>query len=217
MTKLEYFKSKILNHLHSLEENENQEVSKSMYVNFLCKTMTDPIYMAKANYGVGHISTYKDGSIWKKVQSNPPKWRCVRQGKNYTQENKGAKIALSRLISKVEKATSTDELLEVVMFNIDRFRDEKGNVLDFVKELKKHVESKKQGLNKRVKKEKSTLGFTSETEQTPNAAASNTDNSSITDDGKKSRERKQWSKKDIIESTRDKLEFTTKYHNYICY
>ena len=97
----------------------------------------------KSVLGVGHVSVYKDGSMWKKIQNNPPKWKCVRQAKTYNAETTGAKQSITKLINKVKECKSTDELLDIVLFNIDRFRDDKGQILPIVEKLKSEVDIKK--------------------------------------------------------------------------
>lgn len=134
--KLEYFKREIVKILEKQAESENKPITKSIdFLTFL--------YVEKSALGVGHVSTYKDGSMWKKIQSNPPKWKCIRQGKNFSSETSGAKQSITKLINKVKSCNSTDELLDIVLFNIDRFRDEKGQILPIVEKLKTEVESRK--------------------------------------------------------------------------
>lgn len=117
-SKLEYFKKEIIKIL------ENQTVEKSAL-------------------GVGHVSTYKDGSMWKKIQNNPPKWKCIRQARTFSTETSGAKQSITKLIHKVRDCKNTDELLDIVMFNIDRFRDDKGYILPIVEKLKSEVDIRK--------------------------------------------------------------------------
>ena len=48
--KLEYFKKEILKVLNRQEKEESPEVSKAFIVHELYKSMTDPLYMAKAGF-----------------------------------------------------------------------------------------------------------------------------------------------------------------------
>ena len=128
--KLEYFKREIIKIL----EKQND----------ITKSFDFQLFMIeKSGMGVGHISIYRDGSAWKKVQNNPPKWKCIRQAKTFNSETAGAKQSISKLINKVNDCKTTDELLDIVMFNIDRFRDDNGKILPIVEKLKSEVDIKK--------------------------------------------------------------------------
>lgn len=130
--RLKYFKGKVLDHLIELESEEKQGLKKSLF---------ELESISKSALPVGYVSTYRDGSQWRKVDKN--KWKCVRQAKVYSTDSNGAKIALKALVKKVEKATTADELLDIVMFNLSRFQDEKGQILPIVEELKSAVDIKK--------------------------------------------------------------------------
>ena len=132
--KLEYFKREIIKIL----EKQND----------ITKSFSFQLFMIeKSGLGVGHVSIYKDGSAWKKIQNNPPKWKCVRQTTTYNSESAGAKQSITKLINKVKDCKTTDELLDIVMFNINRFRDDNGNILPIVEKLKKEVNNKKNVVN----------------------------------------------------------------------
>lgn len=133
VAKLEYFKRELLKILDTQEE---KTVTKNIdFINYL--------YIKKANFGVGHVSTYKDGSMWRKTQANPPRWKCIRQAKNFLSETSGARQSITKLKNKVRGCKSTDELLDIVMFNFSRFTDENGQLLPIVEELKSEVDIKK--------------------------------------------------------------------------
>ena len=140
MNSLDYYKSEIIKILKKQAEVGSKSFAKSV-------ELIDCLYLQKANMPVGHVSTYKDGSMWKKIQSNPPKWKCIRQGKNFSSETSGARQSITKLINKVRDCKNTDELLDIVMFNIDRFRDEKGQVLPIVEKLKAEVDTRKNLFN----------------------------------------------------------------------
>lgn len=135
-SKLAYFKREIIKILEKQENEGNKDITKSL-------DFIEWLYIEKSDMKVGHISTYKDGSVWKKIQQNPPKWKCIRQGKNFSKESSGAKQSITKLIGKVKNCNSTDELLDIVMFNVDRFRDEKGQILSIVEKLRAEVENKR--------------------------------------------------------------------------
>lgn len=124
--KLEYFKREIIKIL----EKQNDITKSFCFQLFMIE---------KSGLGVGHVSIYKDGSAWKKIQNNPPKWKCVRQATTYNSESAGAKQSITKLINKVRDCKNTDELLDIVLFNFNRFTDEKGQLLPIVERLKKEV------------------------------------------------------------------------------
>lgn len=132
-SKLEYFKREILEILNRQEE---KEVIKSL-------DFIDYFYVEKANFGVGHVSTYKDGSMWRKTQNNPPRWKCIRQTKNYSSETSGIRQSITKLKNKVRDCKTTDELLDIVMFNFSRFTDENGQLLPITEKLAAEITRQK--------------------------------------------------------------------------
>ncbi len=128
--KLEYFKKEIIKIL----EKQND----------ITKSFSFQLFMIeKSGVGVGHVSIYKDGSAWKKIQNNPPKWKCIRQAKTFNSETAGAKQSITKLINKVRDCKNTDELLDIVLFNLNRFTDENGQLLPIVDKLANTVTKQK--------------------------------------------------------------------------
>ena len=90
-------------------------------------------------YGIGTVREWK-GRKYKKIAPN--KWRLV-----YESNSRGAKQSIAYLKKAVMNAKSTDELLEIVMQNVNRFQDANGKTLDIVSELQEAVRSAKTALN----------------------------------------------------------------------
>lgn len=136
--KLEYFKRellKILDKKEKEEESEN-EVSKAFIVQDLYKSMTDPLYMAKGGKVgvVGEVRTW-NGKKYKKMPNK--KWVRV-----YDKETRGAKLSIAALRRKIDACTNSQELLNLVLANKDRFCDELGRPLPIVQELSKYTSKK---------------------------------------------------------------------------
>lgn len=135
--KLEYFKSELLKILDKKEKEESgEEVSKAFIVQDLYKSMTDPLYMAKGGKVgvVGEIRTW-NGKKYKKMPNK--KWVRV-----YDKETRGAKLSIAALRRKIDACTNSQELLNLVLANKDRFCDELGRPLPIVQELSKYVSKK---------------------------------------------------------------------------
>jgi len=135
--KLEYFKSELLKILDKKEKEESgEEVSKAFIVQELYKSMTDPLYMAKGGKvgAVGEIRTW-NGKKYKKMPNK--KWVRI-----YDKETRGAKLSIAALRRKVDACTNSQELLNLVLENRDRFCDELGRPLPIVQELSKYVSKK---------------------------------------------------------------------------
>ena len=142
---LDYFKKKILAVLSKQEEKENAtpEINKALNdIDFIYKSM-DPGTFGEIEksrgYGIGTIREWK-GRKYKKIAPN--KWRLV-----YESNSRGAKQSIAYLKKAVMAAKSTDELLEIVMQNVNRFQDANGKTLDIVAELQEAVKSAKTALN----------------------------------------------------------------------
>lgn len=135
--KLEYFKKEIIKILE-----KHNDISKSFSFQLFM--------IEKSALGVGHVSVYKDGSMWKKIQNDPPKWKCVRQAKTYNAETTGAKQSITKLINKVRDCNSIEDLYEIVMANSDRFRDSNGTMLPIVQKLKNAVDERQEQINDAV-------------------------------------------------------------------
>lgn len=120
--KFDYFKRKILDHLAELEKTENKTISKSM-------DLTE--WIQKANFPVGTIRTWK-GQRFKKTAPN--KWVRV-----YDKESRGAKMALAALRRKCAECKDSQELLQLVLANKERFVDGNGKPLAFMQEFSAYV------------------------------------------------------------------------------
>ncbi|GHU22226.1 hypothetical protein FACS1894172_15580 [Spirochaetia bacterium] len=121
----EYFKKQIKAHLEKMEKEES-EVKKSIFYadgyHFLIKGRALP---------VGTIKTWKG----KKYIKRPD----LSWARKYDKEERGVKSSLSALKKKVDMATTSQELLEIVLNNRDRFSDAEGHPLPFVQELSGYV------------------------------------------------------------------------------
>ena len=134
--KLEYFKKEILKVLNRQEKEESdEEVSKAFIVQELYKSMTDPLYMEKGKVGVvGEIRTW-NGKKYKKMPNK--KWVRV-----YDKETRGAKLAIAALRRKIDACKTSQDLLDLVLANRERFQDGQGRPLPIVQELSKYVSAK---------------------------------------------------------------------------
>lgn len=135
--KFEYFKSELLKILDKKEKEENgEEVSKAFIVQELYKSMIDPLYIAKGGRVgvVGEVRTWK-GKKYKKMPDK--KWVRV-----YDKETRGAKMAIAALRRKIDACTDSQELLNLVLQNKERFCDELGRPLPIVQELSKYVSAR---------------------------------------------------------------------------
>ena len=123
---LSYFKRELLKVLH-------KKIEKSINI-------YDVMQKGKTAT-IGEIRVWK-GEKFRKIA--PGKWRKV-----YESNSRGAKHSISILKKKIENAKNTDELLQLVMENTNRFMDSKGQLLPIVEELKKTVNEKKVKLNEK--------------------------------------------------------------------
>ena len=130
MSKLEYFKKKILSILDSQEKAGAQDFKKSFAY------IVDVV--AKGNFPVGTIREWK-GKKYIKVA--PGKWKP-----KYDSNSRGAKLSIAALKRKAENCKTSQELLQLVLENRDRFSDKDGKPLAFVKELSDYVS----GLNDKI-------------------------------------------------------------------
>lgn len=140
--KLEYFKKKILAHLDDLEQKENAE-KKELKKSLLAFEMTS---IEKAGYPVGTIREWK-GKKYIKVA--PGKWKP-----KYDSHSRGAKMAIAALKKKIDACTDSEELMQIILENRERFSDEMGRPLPFVKELSDYVSGKNDALESGKKAKK---------------------------------------------------------------
>ena len=164
--KFNYFKEKVLEHLKSLEAEENKSIKKSLL---------DAESIVKGGKGlpVGTVQTWhgKNGETYKVRKIAPGKWR-----KMYQSDSRGAKLAIAALRKKAEKCKDSQELMQLILENRDRFSDDKGRPIPLVQEFSKYVSSlndeivdreSKKNAAKKTKAKKTTKKETVKTEKTP--------------------------------------------------
>ena len=142
--KLEYFKKKILAHLDDLEQKENAE-KKELKKSLLAFEMTS---IEKAGYPVGTIREWK-GKKYIKVA--PGKWKP-----KYDSHSRGAKLAIAALKKKIDACTDSEELMQIILENRDRFSDENGRPLPFVKELSDYISGRNDTIESEKNEKKAT-------------------------------------------------------------
>ena len=142
--KLEYFKKKILAHLDDLEQKENAE-KKELKKSLLAFEMTS---IEKAGYPVGTIREWK-GKKYIKVA--PGKWKP-----KYDSHSRGAKLAIAALKKKIDACTDSEELMQIILENRDRFSDENGRPLPFVKELSDYISGRNDAIESEKNEKKAT-------------------------------------------------------------
>ena len=142
--KLEYFKKKILAHLDDLEQKENAE-KKELKKSLLAFEMTS---IEKAGYPVGTIREWK-GKKYIKVA--PGKWKP-----KYDSHSRGAKMAIAVLKKKIDACTDSEELMQIILENRDRFSDENGRPLPFVKELSDYISGRNDTIESEKNEKKAT-------------------------------------------------------------
>lgn len=142
--KLEYFKKKILAHLDDLEQKENAE-KKELKKSLIAFEMTS---IEKAGYPVGTIREWK-GKKYIKVA--PGKWKP-----KYDSHSRGAKLAIAALKKKIDACTDSEELMQIILENRDRFSDENGRPLPFVKELSDYISGRNDTIESEKNEKKAT-------------------------------------------------------------
>lgn len=140
---LNYFKKKIMAILEKQTDDAPAEINKSLnQMDFIYSQMNPSTFSEiekSRGYGIGTVREWK-GRKYKKIAPN--KWRLV-----YESNSRGAKQSIAYLKKAVMNAKSTDELLQIVMENVNRFQDANGKTLDIVSELQEAVKSAKTALN----------------------------------------------------------------------
>lgn len=120
--KFEYFKKKVLDHLAELERKENGAVSKSLDLSE---------WIRKSNFPVGTVRTW-NGQKFKKITTK--KWVRV-----YESESRGAKLSVAALRRKAAACKNSEELYQLCLENMERFRDKEGHPLSFMQEFSEYV------------------------------------------------------------------------------
>ena len=140
---LNYFKKKIMAILEKQTDDAPAEINKSLnQMDFIYSQMNPSTFSEiekSRGYGIGTVREWK-GRKYKKIAPN--KWRLV-----YESNSRGAKQSIAYLKKAVMNAKSTDELLQIVMENVNRFTGPDGKTLDIVSELQEAVKSAKTALN----------------------------------------------------------------------
>ena len=129
MKDLEYFKKELIKILDKKEREEKTEIKKS-----LAFTMDMLIEKSSGGYPIGTIREWK-GKKYQKIA--PGKWR-----RKYSSEEKGIRMSIAALKKAIDKCSTSQELLNLVLQNRDRFADDNGRPLPIVKELSEYVSSK---------------------------------------------------------------------------
>ena len=133
MKDLEYFKKELIKILDKKEREEKAEIKKS-----LAFTMDMLIEKSSSGYPVGTIREWK-GKKYQKIA--PGKWR-----RKYSSEEKGIRMSIAALKKAIDKCSNSQELLNLVLQNRDRFADDNGRPLPIVKELSEYVSKKNDDL-----------------------------------------------------------------------
>lgn len=133
MKDLEYFKKELIKILDKKEREEKAEIKKS-----LAFTMDMLIEKSSSGYPIGTIREWK-GKKYQKIA--PGKWR-----RKYSSEEKGIRMSIAALKKAIDKCSTSQELLDLVLQNRDRFADDNGRPLPIVKELSEYVSKKNDDL-----------------------------------------------------------------------
>lgn len=104
---------------------------------FLENSESEDVSVEDAGKPEGTISHRKDGDYRKQGG----KWRKI-----YSGESRGASISAGRVASKIRKAQTVDELVDLVMNNTSRFTDANGKLLPVVERIKNAVDKRKKEL-----------------------------------------------------------------------
>lgn len=146
--KLDYFKKLVIEHLESLEADKKE----------LKKSLLEAESIAKGGKGLP-VGTVRDWKGRKYVKVAPGKWKP-----KYDSHSRGAKLSIAALKRKADECKSSEELLQLVLENRERFSDEMGRPLPFVKELSDYISAKNDKLENgkkpakaKAKKEKKTV------------------------------------------------------------
>ena len=145
---LEYFKKELVKVLEQAEKRENNAISKAIedYDKSMAKTFLNEYGIEKARgYGIGTVREWK-GEKFRKIA--PGKWRKI-----YDSNTRGANQSIAIIRKKILAAKTTDELLQIVMENTNRFMDSNGNLLPIVEKLQEAVKDRKtfySGTNRQV-------------------------------------------------------------------
>lgn len=138
MKDLEYFKKELIKILDKKEREEKTEIKKS-----LAFTMDMLFEKSSSGYPVGTIREWK-GKKYQKIA--PGKWR-----RKYSSEGKGIRMSIAALKKAIDKCSNSQELLNLVLQNRERFTDDNGRPLPIVKELSEYVSKKNDTIESKKK------------------------------------------------------------------
>ncbi|MCL2174465.1 MAG: PBECR2 nuclease fold domain-containing protein [Treponema sp.] len=125
--KLEVFRKKILDHLESVnDDDDTKELKKSLIV-------AERTEIKKAGRGLP-VGTIRDWKGQKYIKTANGKWKP-----KYDSHNRGAKMAVSAIKKKITAAKDAHEMMQIILANRDRFSDKDGHPLPFVQELSEFV------------------------------------------------------------------------------
>jgi len=141
--KLEELKREVIEILKKQDEKEYKKAlshfeNEEKNMSYLEKSISGE-WIEKAGYGIGTVRVWK-GKKYKKIA--PGKWRRI-----YETDSRGAKQSIAIIKKKILNVKSTDELLELIMQNMNRFTGTDGKLLPIVEELKNAVNESKSKLN----------------------------------------------------------------------
>jgi len=120
------------------EEEENfQSINKAFQVNEIFKSLTAPFRFMEKGGRVGEIGEIRtwNGKKYKKMPNK--EWTRV-----YDEETRGAKLAVAALKKKIDACTNSQELLNLILANKERFCDNLGRPLPIVQKLSEFAGAK---------------------------------------------------------------------------
>ncbi len=130
--KFEYWKKKLIGFIDD-KIKEAEKIEKSFRLGFWLEKANRshlvPKTITKTNPKTGKTYTAK---VW--VNPNKENGKKV-----YRKDSKGARISLGKLRKSLEKCTTSQELMQIVLQNKSRFSDENGRPLPMIQEFSKYV------------------------------------------------------------------------------
>ena len=141
--KLAELKKEIIEILKKQDEKEFKKAtdylnSQEEHFTHLEKSLSGK-WIEKAGYGIGTVRVWK-GKKYKKIAPN--KWVRV-----FDKEGRGTNVSIGKLISRVQKCKSVEELMALAMANKSRFVDENGNDLPILDKLRAEIDIKNETLS----------------------------------------------------------------------
>ena len=129
------------------EEEDFQSINKAFQVNEIFKSLTAPFRFMEKGGRVGEIGEIRtwNGKKYKKMPNK--EWARV-----YDEETRGAKLAVAALKKKIDACTNSQELLNLILANKERFCDNLGRPLPIVQKLSEFAGAKNDKIEKLPKK-----------------------------------------------------------------